>query len=69
MQYITIEKPTQATSKRVENEIRTLAQSGVKSSEIGLIMEFVMGDTTATMNKFKVLKNKVYFSLDKRFNS
>lgn len=68
MEYITIDKPAQVTSKRVEAEIKALAQAGTRSIDIGLHLDFFTVDSTELFNKFKVLKNKVFLALDTRFN-
>lgn len=65
MNYITIANPKQVNSKRVEKEVRTLIESGVKSGEISLIMEFVSTDEVVKQisNSFRRLKNMIAFEV------
>ena len=64
MQYIKISKPTQVTSKRVEAEIRTLAQAGTRSIDILLHCEFFTAEADEIFSAFNRLKNRVFMSLD-----
>jgi len=68
MEYITISKPAQVTSKRVWAEIRTLAQAGSRSRDILLHCEFFTAEADEIFSAFHRLKNKVFMSLDTRFN-
>jgi hypothetical protein len=61
---IKIDNPKQITSSKVKNQIKTLATKGVRAKDIRLSMTFVSDDMQSINNKFKVLKNKVYFELD-----
>lgn len=65
---ISVETPTQVISKPVQKQIEDLAKKGVRSKEIGLKMGFV-GNQKAAEDAFQKLKNKIYFSLDKRYES
>jgi len=62
---ISVDTPTQVVSKPIAAQILTLAKKGVRSSEIGLKMGFV-GNQKAATDAFQKVKNKIYFSLDKR---
>ena len=62
---IKIETPTQAISKPVAAQVEKLAKKGVRSKDIGLQMGFV-GNTKNAVDAFQVLKNKIYFALDKK---
>lgn len=62
---IKIETPTQAISKPVAAQVEKLARKGVRSKDIGLQMGFV-GNTKNAVDAFQVLKNKIYFALDKK---
>ena len=65
---ISVDTPTQVVSKPVAAQILALAKKGVRSSEIGLKMGFV-GNQKAATDAFQKVKNKIYFSLDKRNES
>ncbi|NDB28658.1 DUF3008 family protein [archaeon] len=65
---ISVETPTQVVSKPIAAQILALAKKGVRSSEIGLKMGFV-GNQKAATDAFQKVKNKIYFSLDKRNES
>jgi hypothetical protein len=65
---ITVETPTQVISKPVAAQIMALAKKGVRSKEIGLKMQFV-GNNKLAADAFQKVKNKIYFSLDKRNES
>jgi len=65
---ITVETPTQVISKPVAAQIMALAKKGVRSKEIGLKMQFV-GNNKLAADTFQKVKNKIYFSLDKRNES
>jgi len=65
---ISVETPTQIVSKPIAAQILALAKKGVRSSEIGLKMGFV-GNQKAATDAFQKVKNKIYFSLDKRNES
>jgi len=65
---IHVETPKEILSKSVASQIMALAKKGVRSSEIGLNMGFV-GNNNAAVDSFQKVKNKIYFSLDKRNES
>jgi hypothetical protein len=52
----------------VAAQIMALAKKGVRSKEIGLKMQFV-GNNKLAADTFQKVKNKIYFSLDKRNES
>jgi hypothetical protein len=65
---IHVETPKEILSKSVASQITALAKKGVRSNEIGLNMGFV-GNNNAAVDSFQKVKNKIYFSLDKRNES
>lgn len=65
---IHVETPKEIVSKSVAAQIMALAKKGVRSHEIGLNMGFVGNQKMAT-DAFQKVKNKIYFSLDKRNES
>jgi len=65
---IHVETPKEILSKSVASQIMALAKKGVRSSEIGLNMGFI-GNNNAAVDSFQKVKNKIYFSLDKRNES
>jgi DNA-directed RNA polymerase specialized sigma subunit len=64
MNYIKISKPADAISKRVEAEIRQLAQAGSRSKDIQLYCEFFTVEADEIFRAFNRLKNRVFMSLD-----
>ena len=61
---IELEKPSQATSKRVYKQIEVLAAKGIKQHEIKLIILFFCDDDLIAriMNDFRKTCNKAYFN-------
>jgi cytochrome c553 len=64
--YIILRKPDDLNHPRIKKEILSHYNNGCKMSEIMLQMYFVMSDEDilALAAKFKVMKNKIAFSLD-----
>jgi len=68
--YITIENPKQIDSIKVKLQIEKLAKEGVKSTNILLCMSFCVTDILSKkiVDKFKVIKNHIYFNLNNSTN-
>lgn len=68
MNYVTIHTPKQLSCKRVQKEVEALMQSGVKSFDIRLKLEFFTTDELINelINDFRIVKNKIAFKLDQR---
>lgn len=68
MNHVTIYTPKQLSCKRVQKEVETLMQSGVKSFDIRLKLEFFTTDELINelLNDFRIVKNKIAFKLDQR---
>ena len=66
MELITLNKPAEINSKRVNNEVRKLIYAGIKSWDINLILEFTCPDKTIDWisNEFRKLKNRHAFDFD-----
>ena len=65
---IVIENPSKLKTVRVSKEIESLMSVGYKSNEILLRMDFVTSEKVQSviLNHFRILKNKIAFSLDKK---
>ena len=63
--YITIKSPSSLNTKIVHNKIKKYLLSGVKTYEIGIVMEFVTSEKVLKQiaDKFQVLKNRISFEL------
>jgi hypothetical protein len=66
MKTIEINKPNDVFESKVCKQINELANKGVKSKDIILILHFCCSDSLATnlLNEFRKIKNKVYFELE-----
>jgi hypothetical protein len=68
--YVEIDSPREVDSNRVKGEIKSFMKKGARSVDIGLRMNFLTTDPKDMMDKFRVVKNKVYFANDtRRFES
>jgi hypothetical protein len=68
--YVEIDSPREVDSNRVKGEIKSFMKRGARSVDIGLRMNFLTTDPKDMMDKFRVVKNKVYFANDtRRFES
>lgn len=65
---IVIENPSELKTVRVNREIESLMLTGYKSNEILLRMDFITSEKVQSdiLNHFRILKNKIAFSLDKK---
>ena len=68
MPLIEINNPRQVNSARVFNQVKELAEIGIRSRDINLLLHFFCpNDVLNTiLNDFRKLKNKVYFELDNK---
>lgn len=66
MTLIEVNNPRQVNSARVYNQVKELAEIGIRSKDINLLLHFCCSDDLldTILNDFRKLKNKVYFELD-----
>jgi hypothetical protein len=68
--YVDIDTPRQVDSAKTRQEVEKLIQTGHKTNEILLHMNFFVPPNVANsiVGKFQVIKNKAAFARDKNTN-
>ena len=68
MTQVTIQAPSELSSRRVKEEVRQAISSGVKTNDIKLVMSFIAPDAvlSTVLDDFRKMKNRMSFELNKQ---